>query len=172
MRLTLKSYRGLRIRLFIPPLVDKHQLLHGEYQPLAPLEATIDQESRIFDIIETGSANLYAISDRFRQVLSQLRLTGWAALPVNVRRGQLGVPLWLLAATGRCGPVYGSDGVPRPGLDRLGQYLDPLEWDGSDILCPENRTAVFVTGPAAELLLAAKLTNLHFELGGFEPTPA
>ena len=70
---------------------------------------------------------------------------------------------WVLGVAGRAGPVRRGKG-----LDSLSQYLDPREWDGSDLFHPANENTVLVTARAAELIRDAHLKNVRLEPAGLE----
>jgi len=52
---------------------------------------------------------------------------------------------------------------------RVGNFLDPVQWDGSDIFVTENHNAIFVTQRCAEILQTIGLSNLELREEGLEP---
>jgi hypothetical protein len=75
------------------------------------------------------------------RALEELRISGWRSYPVKVQNDQpTNEPLALLAVTGRAGPIYGAGGESQPGMNLIGQYLDPEEWDGSGHLSASQST--------------------------------
>ena len=56
-------------------------------------------------------------------------------------------------------PVPGGESVP----GRRGLLFERGSGDGSDLFCPSEGTAIFVTRGVRDALIAAKLKNLHFE---------
>ena len=70
--------------------------------------------------------------------------------------------------TGRSGPV--PDGGTA-GLQPLGHYLDPREWDGSDLFRPGCEGTILVTARAVEAIRDAHLKNVVLQPAGLEPLP-
>ncbi len=170
LKLKLASHDWLRLDILVPNSVDSRSLLSAEYRGALPLPAAVGQRGRLGDLVGTFWATVYLVSDRFKEVLEGAALSGWTTFPVAPRE-RLESGLWLLGVTGRCGPVYGVDGVARAGLDPVGQYLDPDEWDGADVFLPRNRNVVLLTPEAGRVLGRARLMNVDLEPGGLEATP-
>lgn len=161
-------------RLDVAPSVGVkgNELLSGEYLGPLPLAAVIRYRGTVGDLIGTYWANVFLVSDRLSKAMRKLRLSGWRTLPVSVKdEPDLDNRLALLVITGRAGPVYGACGQTRPGVDVIGQYLDPNEWDGSDLFLPANRRSILVAGPAAEKIARLGLRNVNLEPAGIEPLP-
>lgn len=114
---------------------------------------------------------VYLMSDRMVSFLTEHRVSGWRPVPVEIESDLALGPLWLLVITGTAGPIYGINEARRQGLPALGQYLDPAEWDGSDLFVPANTSEILVTSSCAELLKRARLRNLRLEPAGLEATP-
>jgi len=142
---------------------DPLQLARGQYIAPLPLKARVLKHGRIGDLFGTGWATLHVISERFRQLLDLNQLTGSRALPVEIIDYVLDMPVYLLAVTGRCGSEYGSGGRYRPGLPPFGMFLDPLEWDGSDLFTPTNSGVVLFGARAANVVRRARLRNVQLE---------
>jgi len=161
-------------RVDVAPSADLkgNDLLTGEYRGPLPLRAVVREEGAIGDLIGTFWASVFLMSHGLSKAFEDLRLSGWRSFPVSVQ----GDPDWhedltLLAVTGRSGPVYGAGGESRPGLDMIGQYLDPHEWDGSDVFLPTNRRSILVTGPAAKGIARFRFRNVDLQPAGLEPLP-
>jgi hypothetical protein len=149
-----------------------NELLFGEYRGPLPLTAVVKQGGPIGDLVGTFWASVFLMSDRLSKALEELRVSGWRALPITVTGGpDLDERLALLAVTGRAGPVYGAGGQTHPDVDAIGQYLDPREWDVSDLFLPANRRSILVTGPAAEKIARLGVSNLDLQSAGIEPLP-
>jgi hypothetical protein len=149
---------------------DGNDLLRGR-QRTARLAGRVIQRGRPGDLIGFGWAGVYLMSERMRTFLEGSGLTGWIAHAVQVESDLLDGPIWLLGVSGRSGPTYSAARNPLPGLPRLGEFLDPATWDGSDFFCPENLVGFLVTARAAAALRKARLRNLQIECGSLEPLP-
>jgi hypothetical protein len=170
--LGLENHNWKRLDIAPSSGLKGNELLFGEYRGPLPLTAVVRQEGQIGDLVGTFWANVFLMSDRLKKALQELRLSGWRSLPVSVKDDpDLDERLALLAITGRAGPIYGPGGQTRPDVDAIGQYLDPLEWDGSDLFLPANRRSILVTGPAAEKIAGLGLSNLDLQPAGIEPLP-
>jgi hypothetical protein len=162
----------LRLDLRFPASVSATAVLTGTHGFPEPIPAVIARPGPPGDLIGTTWANVYAISERLKTVLEDAHLTGWVPYLLEVSSGELASrKVWLLTVRGRSGPVYGVDGAHRDGLETLGQYLDPKEWDGSDLFVPSNRNVILIARQAAETLEAAHLSNLELDPAGLEATP-
>ncbi len=125
----------------------------------------------VTDIIGTYWGSPRLMSDRLVSWLTDHNVTGWRAVPVEIENEPALGPLWLLVVTGRAGPVYGVDEKYREGLPAFGYFLDPAEWDGSDLFVPANTSEVLVTAPCADLLKKARFRNLRLEPASLETKP-
>jgi hypothetical protein len=160
---------GSKLRLRVDA-ADGKALLRGHARSQR-LNAQIAQTGRGADLIGFGWATVYLMTERMRTSLASSDLTGWFAQPVEFNSEALGRTIWLLGVEGTSGPTYSSAGNPLPGLPRLGEFLDPADWDGSDFFCPANWNGFLVTKRAADSLRKARLRNLYFECGSLEPRP-
>ena len=70
--------------------------------------------------------------------MDDAQLTGWHAYPLGSSGLGLPSPLWVLGISRRAGPVLRGDAARQRGWDGIGHYLDPSEWDGSDLFRPSN----------------------------------
>ncbi len=145
-------------------------LLRGRQRP-ERLLATVRRPGRPGDLIGFGSAGVHIMSDRMRSVLERSGLTGWFAHRIDVDADVFDGPIWVLGVSGRSGPTYSAARNPLPGLPRLGEFLDPSDWDGSDFFCPDNLNGFLITATAAAALRKARLRNLYMECGSLEQLP-
>jgi hypothetical protein len=114
---------------------------------------------------------VYLMSERMVSFLTQHNVSGWRAVPVEIGNDSTLEPLWLLVITGTTGPVYGVHDLRREELPALGYFLDPTEWDGSDLFVPANTSEILVVPACAAMLKKARLRNLRLEPVGLEVTP-
>ena len=169
--LRLRSYDWLRVRLSLPTRSDHDRLLEAGYDGSVPIDALVKQGGKVGDLVGTLWPSLYLMNDRFMRVLEQNAITGWHGYKTVVKGRISPTAWWILGVAGRAGPVQtGATGGSR-GLDPLGHYLDPREWDGSDLFHPANEGTILVTPRAAEAIRDARLKNVLLEPGGLEPPP-
>ena len=78
---SLDTFRnGERIKLF-----DRDILLRGDINKLKlPIIWYHEHGSKLGDVLNTGSVSLYLISDKFRNILVENKITGWKTFPVIV----------------------------------------------------------------------------------------
>jgi hypothetical protein len=159
------------VRLNVPTPSDHDRLLDAEYDETVPIRVLVDQKGRVGDLVGTLWPSLYLIGDRFKKVLEQNAITGWRGYGTVSEDMPPTGTWWILGVAGRAGPVRtGEKGVP-PGLDPMEQYLDPREWDGSDLFHPANEGTILVTSRAAQAIDDAHLKNVLLEPRGLEPPP-
>ena len=168
--LRLRSYEWLRARLTLPVRADHERLLDAKYDGVLPIRVLVDQSGRAGDLIGTPWSSLYLIGDRFKKLLEQGAISGWRAYETVCEGMPSETAWWVLGVAGRAGPVRTGKGSP-VGHDPLGHYLDPREWDGSDLFHPGNENTILVTARAAELIREAHLKNVRLEPAGLESTP-
>jgi hypothetical protein len=169
-RLGLRSYDWLRVRLDLPVRSDNDRLLDAVYDGPVPIDALVEHDGKVGDLVGTLWAALFLMSNRFVQVLEQNAITGWRGYD-SVMKGRGPTTAWrILGVTGRSGPVRTPTGGTA-GLQPLGHYLDPQEWDGSDLFHPGSEGTILVTARAAEALEEAHLKNVVLEPAGLEPQP-
>lgn len=157
--------------LHLSEAVDRNRLVRGAYSGLLPIRARVLKLGRIGDLIGTTSASLHVVSDRFRQFLQAADLTGVTLFPVVVEGLEQQAAFHLLTVTGCCGPEYGAQGIQRPDIPPLGLFLDPRDWDGSDLFMPPNANVVLLTARAGGLMRRARLRNLRIEPANYELLP-
>lgn len=128
----------------------------------------VRETDELTDLVCTFWSAVFLLSDRFRDALEHYGLSGRRTVPVSIAGLKSRKTLWLLTVSGTCGRLYGVDGDPLPGM-RVGNFLDPAQWDGSDIFVTENHNAIFVTQRCAEILQTIGLSNLELREEGLEP---
>ena len=160
-----RGHRGLRVDLRTnhPP----RNLVRGMV-PESEFFGVVHEKGELADLVSTFWAAVFLLSDRFRDALEQHQLSGWGTVPVSITGLASVKTLWLLTVSGTCGRLYGVDGDPVPGV-RVGNFLDPAQWDGSDLFVAENHNAIFVTPRCADILQAIGLANLELRQEGLEP---
>jgi hypothetical protein len=152
---------------------DSHRLIMGEFDSIQ-FPVTFKQEygKRMHDVLDTGHAGLYLISDHMKSILEDEGMTGWKIFPVrlldkkdNELDGYQG-----FSVMGRCGPIDVSKSeiiqkrlVPNGPLCTYyrGLYIGLEQWDGSDFFLPKHNYGITITAKAAEVIKSNKLTNIR-----------
>lgn len=156
-------------------LFDQHRLIQGVYDGISfPVIFRQEYGRKLEDVLDTGWASLYLISDKMKVVLEENALTGWKTFAVKVldKKGREIQGYHGLSITGRCGKIdYSKSEIIEKrfavnGL--LGKYYKGLhigldEWDGSDFFLPERYFGIIITSRVAEVLKKSKLTNIGLE---------
>ena len=152
-----------------------NNLIRGKYDGISfPVVFKQEYGNKLHDILDTGWASLYLISDKMKAALEENDLTGWKVFVVKVLdkqdreiNGYHG-----LSITGRCGKINYNKSeivekrlVPNGPLVKYykGLHIGLEEWDGTDFFLPEKTLWIIVTKTAAEALIKNKLTNIKFE---------
>lgn len=170
------SHRYYRANMHFSPEVvgdPSLRLLRGDWNPTNAVRLTRDSgASDPVDVIWTTLALPLLVSQRVIDLLEANAFTGWCTFPVVVQNGTKAiVPGYHgLAITGRCGPLEGSRSrvVLRdyPAMlveERVGYRFDEASWDGSDLFCSTDGSAIIVCTAAVKgALERAKVRNLKF----------
>lgn len=156
-------------------LSDEHRLIQGAYDGISfPVVFKQEYGKKLQDILDTGWASLYLISDKMKAVLKDNNLTGWKTFAVKVldKQGQEIKGYHGLSITGRCGKIdYNKSEITEKRLvpdGPLVKYYKGLhvgldKWDGKDFFLPEKYFGIMTTQRAAEVLKKNKLTNIRLE---------
>jgi hypothetical protein len=157
--------RGLWARIEIGD-ADPLAILRGK--GLMPgIRASVLRAGPPVDVVGTSWGVLLLVSKRFRDALQRLGLTGWSTRPIALDP-QLPGDLELLVITGRCGPAYTASRNPLPGLPRLGTFIDPANWDGTDLFVADGSGEVLVSPSTVRAVQRASLRNVELEPAGLE----
>jgi len=156
-------------------LFDQHRLIQGVYNGISfPIIFKQDYGKKLEDVLDTGWASLFLISDKLKVVLEESAFTGWKTFAVKVldKKGQEIQGYHGLSITGKCGKIDYSKSeiiekrlVPNAPLGKYyrGLHIGLGEWDGSDFFLPEKYFGIIITSRAAEVLKKNKLTNIRLE---------
>ena len=154
---------------------DELPYVYGEIEMSEPVVFKYYMGSKIFDLIETGWASLYLISDRIFDAFEENNITGWKKYCAEVydKKGEPINGYSVLSVTGRCGPIdddkseliWKDPPVPEGSRYqvRMGMYFDISTWDNSDIFIPENSLAIVVTEKVKEVLDNLKVSNFNIQ---------
>lgn len=152
---------------------DEHKLIRGKYDGISlPVVFQHYSGKKLCDVLDTGWASLYLISDRVRASLLESRLSGWKTFSVQIIdkkdieiKGYSGFSI-----IGRSGPIdYNKSKIIEKRLTSSaplskfykGLYFDLETWDGSDFFLTEKNYGPIVTKRATEILWINKFTNIE-----------
>lgn len=156
--------------------VDDHlNLAKGRYRDIDfPVIFKQEYGKNLTDLLDTGHASLYLISDRMKTILEEKDLTGWQTFPIILYdkkgveiRGYNGFSI-----IGHCAPIDYEKSeiiekrrVPTGPICKFykGEFIDIDKWDGKDFFSPDNSYDLIITKNAADVLKSNKITNLHLE---------
>lgn len=154
-------------------LYEYHKLLLGNYEGINfPVVFKQEGGKKISDILDTGTATLFLISDLLKDTFEEHSFSGWKTFPVTVLNykeeevaGYHGFSI-----TGRCGEVDYSkceiiekQMVPNaPAMKYYkGIHVDLDKWDGSDFFIPEKYFGIIVSQKVRDVLMDIKATNVE-----------
>ncbi len=150
------------------------KLSHGIYENISfPVVFKHEYGRKLCDIIDTGWVDLFLISDKLRDLLTEHNLSGWQTFPVKIYdekdneiSGYHGFSVF-----GRSGMIdYSKCTVreerPTP-TDWAFKYykgatINPEEWDGSDFFHPRDSYHILTTEKVYKVLKKSKLSNVRF----------
>lgn len=160
---------------------DAQCLIEGLYDGIEfPVIFEQKYGKKLFDVIDTGHASLYLISDRFKELLENNKFTGWKVFSVEIfdNTGKQIFGYQGLSITGRCGPINYSKSeiiekqpVPNGKLSKYykGKHVDIHSWDKSSFFLPEGNTGIIVDQEVSKAIKSYKLSNIALEnLADFE----
>jgi hypothetical protein len=154
-------------------LIPETKLLIGDYIDFSfPIIFKHDKQHKSLDILDTGTATLYLISDKMVNILKSNKFTGWKTFPVTLlnRENSQISGYHGLSILGKCGLIsykkskiiYKQVLPSRPAWKFYkGYQFDLSEWDGSDLFIPKNIFKIIVTDKVAMALKNDKLSNLR-----------
>jgi hypothetical protein len=156
-------------------LMPENRLLIGDYDGFSfPLTFKHEKQHKSLDIINTGTASLYLISDRMKSILENNHLTGWKVFPIklidkneNEISGYHGFSVF-----GTCGPItydkceiFEKRIMPHCPLVKYykGLHIGLDKWDGTDFFLPEGTFWKIITEKTSDVLKKNKITNMRLE---------
>ena len=177
----MKNFFDLTSKLVLsygraPPIglnTDPMNLIKGDYTNVNfPIIFKQEGGNRLNDLLDTGYAGLYLISDRMKAILETAKLTGWKTFPIMLydkKRNE--IPNYHgFSTTGKSGPISYDNCeiiekryVPNGPICKFYKGLFIDKWDGSDFFTPEGNYGTFITKKAADVLKEHKISNLRLE---------
>jgi hypothetical protein len=151
------------------------KLILGNYESINfPVVFKQAYGNKLHDILNTGWAGLYLISDKLLNILEINKLTGWKIYPINLfnkKKTEL-FGYHGLSITGRSGPVYCKKEsifekryVPTGPLSETykGYFIDLSSWNQNDFFLPKEYYGTFISENAATVLMNQNVTNISIE---------
>jgi len=148
-------------------------LLEGNYECIE-LPVVFEQEygRKFYDVLNTGWASLYLISEKFKTILEGSKLTGWKVYPIKLfdKKGNEIAGYHGFSVTGRCkstsfakSEIIEKQWVESGPICKYYRGILIDGWDGSDFFSPHEEAGIFVTKNAADALKTNKLTNVYLK---------
>lgn len=159
--------------------IDHIKLIRGEYEGIKfPILFKHEYGSKFKDVLDTGRVNFFLISEKFKNILQENKLTGWKVYPIKLvdKKGNEIFGYHGLSVTGRCGSITYNKSkiiqkklVPNGPLVKFYKGIFINEWDTNDFFCPSDRYQIFLNANAANILTARGISNLSLiDLADYE----
>lgn len=149
------------------------KLIKGDYKGIVfPVIFKQEYGKKLTDILDTGHASLFLISDRMKTILEENKLTGWKTFPIKLydKKGKEITGYHGFSITGYCGPtnyeksvIIEKKHVPTGPICQYYKGLSIDKWDGTDFFTPEGTYETFITKKAADVLKKNKISNMYLK---------
>jgi hypothetical protein len=170
------TFQAAAIGLRIDKDVDEHwNLIKGEYTGINfPVIFKQEEGKKLTDILDTGWAGFFLISNRLKILLEGNGLTGWKTYPIRLydkKENEIS-DYHGFSVIGRCGPINYENAeiiekrrVPTGPICKFykGLYIGLDQWDGTDFFVPDRTYGTIITKRAATVLNKNKITNVRLE---------
>ena len=153
--------------------IDHLKLIKGNYQGTDfPVSFKQEYGKKFCDILDTGFAGFFLISERMRKVLEENNLTGWKVFPIKLydKKGNEITGYHGFSVVGQSGPTSYKKSeiiekrlVPHGPLCQYYKGVNIDNWGGTDFFTPEGTYQTFITKKAADILKKSKITNIYLE---------
>lgn len=153
--------------------IDHWKLIKGDYDKIDfPVAFKQEYGTKLCDILDTGSAGFFLISERMKEILENNQLTGWKTFPIQLydKKGNKITNYHGFSVVGRSGPTNYKNSeiielqmVTNGPLCKYYKGVSFDSWDGSDFFTPEGSYQTFITKKAADILKNNKVTNMRLE---------
>lgn len=153
--------------------IDQLKLIKGNYREIYfPITFKQEYGKKLYDVLDTGFAGLFLISERMRKILAENYLTGWKAFPIKLydKKGNEIIGYHGFSVAGQSGPTSYKNSeiiekklVPSGPLCKYYKGLVIDKWDGTDFFTPDGTYETFITRRAADVLKKNKISNIHLE---------
>ncbi len=147
------------------------ELITGNYNGIEmPVIFKQNSGMNLLDILDTGYANLFLISEKLKSVLNEKKLTGWKTYPIKLydKKGLEIVGYHGFSVIGHCGPIICEKSeiiekrlIPTGPLVKFykGIFFNLESWDGSDFFSPEGTVRILVNENVTNALREYNITN-------------
>ncbi|MCM5663622.1 imm11 family protein [Galbibacter mesophilus] len=147
----------------------------GDYDNISfPVTFVQDNGAKLREVLDTGYANLFLISERLKNILNQYKISGWLDFEVELfsKKGEIIPKCYGFSVIGRSGRLNfeKSDLVEKilvpggiPAIYYKGLFPEMKEWDRSDIFMPKGTRFIIVTEKVKEIFMKKKITNTYFQ---------
>jgi len=153
--------------------VNHFKLFKGNYSGIDfPVEFKHENGSKLRDVLDTGFVSLFLISDKFKTVLEENKLTGWKSYTIKLvdKKGNEITGYHGFSVTGRCtstsfakSQIIDKHFVENGPICKFYKGMSIVGWDGTDFFSPDDKGWIFVTKNAAEKLKQNKLNNIYLK---------
>ncbi len=153
--------------------IDHLKLIKGNYSDINfPIIFKQKYGSKLNDILDTGHAGFFLISDRMKSILEENRLTGWKTFPIQLydKKGKEISGYQGFSVIGKCGPtrydnceIIEKRLVPNGPLCKYYKGVSIDTWDGDDFVTPEGTYETFISKRAADILMKNKISNMELK---------
>jgi hypothetical protein len=156
-------------------LFDQHRLIKGVYDKITfPVIFRQEYGKNLQDVLDTGWAGMFLISDKIKTILEENQFTGWKTYEIKVfnKEEQEIHGYHGLSIIGRCGMInYSKSEILQKNLITdapltkfyKGLYVGLEEWDGSDFFLPDKYFGTIITNSVAEILKSNMFTNIKIQ---------
>ena len=149
---------------------DHLNLIKGNYDHI-DFPVTFKQEDgkKLNDILDTGYAGFYLISEKMKIIIEENELTGWKIFPIKLydKKGNKINGYHGFSITGNSSSInYKKSEINEKKLTPNGPickfykgiFID--KWDGTDFFTPEGTYQTLISRKAAQVIKKNKLTNI------------
>lgn len=151
--------------------IDKLKLIKGEWEGINfPITFKQVYGKHFYDILDTGCAGLFLISEKMKNVLEENQLTGWKVFPIKLFdkkdheiTGYYGLSVigQSSATSYKKSEILEKRLVPNGPLCKFFKGVFIEKWDGSDFFTPDGTYQTFITRKACEILKKNNITNYY-----------
>lgn len=131
--------------------------------------------SKLYDIIATGYAGVYLVSEKVQLILKESGFKGYSLRGITLKdkKNELIHGYQLLSIISKVGPFQNEKSIKKmmppivswsdPYEAYIGLYFDVSTWDGSHFFYPEGTSYIFVLEEVKKLFEEHKISNCQFK---------
>lgn len=152
---------------------EEDNLIKGNYNKINfPVVFKQDCGKTLTDVLDTGWASLFLISDRMKTILETHEIKGWKTFHIKLydKKENEVFGYHGFSIVGRCGPIddrkaeiIEKQSIPTGPIYKAyrGLYVGLDKWDGMDLFIPEESLFLIVTKKLADILKKNKISNMR-----------